>query len=102
MPRHSLEAVLAHIPGSRSPLAGKHEWHALIELAADPARAAALPDLARTLLESAFELGLVEDATIAANEFQAEQLAAARRDGTANARSAGDAEDISVTGRAGS
>ena len=32
MPRHSLEAVLAHVPGARSPLAGEHEWHALIEL----------------------------------------------------------------------
>src|SRR5688500_4461429 len=28
MPRHSLEAVLAHVPGSRSPLAGAHPWHA--------------------------------------------------------------------------
>jgi FAD/FMN-containing dehydrogenase len=74
MPRHSLEAVLAHTPGSRSPLAGQHEWHALIELAADAAHAATLPDLATTLLESAFEGGLVEDATIAANEAQAEQF----------------------------
>lgn len=74
MPRHSLEAVLAHVPGTRSPLAGAHEWHVLIELAADAAGAAALSDLARALLESAFEQGLVEDATIAANEAQAEQF----------------------------
>ena len=74
MPRHSLAAVLAHVPGSRSPLAGTHEWHALIELAADAAHATTLPDLAATLLESAFEQGLVEDATIAANEAQAEQF----------------------------
>jgi len=74
MPRHSLEAVLAHVVGSRSPLQGEHEWHALIELAADASQAAALPELARTLLESAFEAGLVEDATIAANESQAEQF----------------------------
>jgi len=74
MPRHSLEAVLAHVPGSRSPLAGEHEWHALIELAADAAHAAALPELAQALLESAFEAGLVEDATIAANEAQAERF----------------------------
>src|SRR5688572_30773433 len=67
MPRHSLEAVLAHVPGSRSPLHGSHEWNVLIELAADAAHAAALPELARTLLESAFDAGLVEDATIAAN-----------------------------------
>jgi FAD/FMN-containing dehydrogenase len=74
MPRHSLAAVLAHVPGTRSPLAGEHEWNALIELAADSAGAAALPELARNLLESAFEQGLVEDATIAANEAQAEQF----------------------------
>ena len=72
MPRHSLEAVLAHVPGSRNPLAGEHAWHALIELAADRAQADALPALAQSLLESAFEAGLVEDATIAANEAQAE------------------------------
>jgi FAD/FMN-containing dehydrogenase len=74
MPRHSLEAVLAHVPGSRSPLHGSHEWNVLIELAADAAHAATLPELARTLLESAFDAGLVEDATIAANEAQAEQF----------------------------
>ena len=72
MPRHSLEAVLAHVKGSRNPLQGEHAWHVLIELAADSAHAAALPALAQTLLESAFEAGLVEDATIAANESHAE------------------------------
>jgi FAD/FMN-containing dehydrogenase len=72
MPRHSLEAVLAHVKGSRNPLQGAHAWHVLIELAADAAHAEALPALAQTLLESAFEAGLVEDATIAANEAQAE------------------------------
>jgi len=74
MPRHSFEAVLAHVKGSRSPLQGTHEWHVLIELAADREGAAALPSLAQDLLESAFEAGLVEDATIAANEAQAEQF----------------------------
>ncbi|HYD24193.1 MAG TPA: FAD-binding oxidoreductase [Croceibacterium sp.] len=74
MPRHSLAAVLAHVPGARAPLAGEHAWHALIELAADRAGAAALPELARDLLASAFEAGLVEDATIAASEAQAEQF----------------------------
>lgn len=74
MPRHSLDAVLAHVPGSRSPLQGAHEWNVLIELAADAAGADALPNLAQTLLETAFEGGLVEDATIAANDAQAEQF----------------------------
>jgi FAD/FMN-containing dehydrogenase len=74
MPRHSLEAVLAHAKGARSPLQGAHEWNALIELAADREAAATLPGLAQDLLESAFEAGLVEDATIAANEAQAGQF----------------------------
>ena len=72
MPRHSLEAVLAHSPGARNPLGQDHPWHVLIELVADKARADALPSLAQNLLESAFAEGLVEDATIAANEAQAE------------------------------
>jgi len=72
IPAHSLAAVLDHLPGSRSPLAGQHQWHALIELVADASSVDALPELAQSLLESAFSAGLVEDATIAANEGQAE------------------------------
>jgi FAD/FMN-containing dehydrogenase len=72
MPRHSLEAVLAHTPGSRNPLQGEHAWNVLIELVADSAHADTLPATAQSLLEGAFETGLVEDATIAANEAQAE------------------------------
>ena len=53
---------------------GRHEWHALIELAADEESASTLSDRAVALMESAFEAGLVEDATIAANEAQAEQF----------------------------
>jgi FAD/FMN-containing dehydrogenase len=72
MPRHSLEAVLTHLPGARNPLQGAHEWYVLIELAAGRAQAEALPSRAQDLLESAFEAGLIEDATIAVNEAQAE------------------------------
>jgi FAD/FMN-containing dehydrogenase len=74
MPRHSLEAVIAHKPGARNPLADKHEWNVLIELAADRANAATLPSRAEELLASAFEAGLVDDATIAMNETQAEEF----------------------------
>lgn len=98
MPRHSLEAVLAHAPGTRPPLEGAREWNVLIELAADEAHAAALPDLARNLLESAFEAGLVEDATIAANEAQAEQFWLLRDEVAPAERAIGPAmqHDISV------
>src|SRR5690606_42090459 len=43
MPRHSLEAVLCHGPGTLSPLQGEHGWHALVELAGDSESASELP-----------------------------------------------------------
>jgi FAD/FMN-containing dehydrogenase len=72
IPDHALAAVLAYLPTARAPLEGTHAWHVLIELVADASGAEALPDLAEGLLVSAFEAGLVADATIAANEAQAE------------------------------
>jgi FAD/FMN-containing dehydrogenase len=77
IPQSSLKAVLELLPDARSPLADVHPWHALIEVVADRAGASAL--LASALLErveamlaQAFEAGLLSDATIAANETQAE------------------------------
>jgi FAD/FMN-containing dehydrogenase len=73
MPRHSLEAVCAYLPSARAPLAEPHAWHALIELVAtNEADVATLPGRAEALLASAFEAGLIADATIAASETQAE------------------------------
>ena len=72
MPAQALAAVLAHVPGSRAPLAGTHAWHALIELAGPQGEAERLPGLAEAVLAQAIEDGLVEDAVIAANETQAE------------------------------
>ena len=74
MPQHSLDAVLDYLPAARAPLAEAHPWHVLIELVADADGAEGLPDLAERLLISAFEAGLVDDATIAASEAQAEQM----------------------------
>ena len=98
MPRHSLAAVLAHTPGSRSPLEGNHNWHALIELVSDKAQPADLQDLTQRLLETAFEAGLVEDATIAANETQAEAFWTLRDEIAPAERAIGPAmqHDISV------
>jgi len=98
LPRHSLEAVLAHVPGTRSPLQGDHAWHALIELAADEPRRDTLPGIAQHVLETALEEGLVEDATIAANEAQAEQFWTLREEISASERAIGPAmqHDISV------
>lgn len=72
MPQHSLDAVRDYLPGARQPLAEDHAWHILIELVGDADGAARLPDLAQRVLEEAFEAGLIQDATIAANDTQAE------------------------------
>lgn len=74
MPRHSLEAVLAHLPDARDPLGEAHPWYALIELIGTKATAGNLTDLAEKFLAEALESELLQDATIAANESQAEQL----------------------------
>ncbi len=58
--------------GARQPLAEDHAWHVLIEMVADADGAERLPDLAQRVLEEAFEAGLIDDATMAANETQAE------------------------------
>jgi FAD/FMN-containing dehydrogenase len=76
IPRKTLDDVVAHvrgaIPGTRSPLAGKHAWHALIELVADRASADRLGALAEEVLASAWDADLLEDAVISSNESQAE------------------------------
>lgn len=98
MPRHSLEAVMAHNPKARAPLQEMHEWNALIELAADASDADTLHDRAQGLLESAFEAGLVDDATIAMNETQAEEFWSLRDEIAPAERAIGPAmqHDISV------
>jgi len=75
LPQHSLEAVLAYLPDARAPLSEPHPWHALIELVAGDAETAArLPEVAERLLATAFDKGIIADATIAASEDQAERL----------------------------
>ncbi len=72
VPQSTLDAVLAHMPDSRAPLAEPHAWHTLIEVVADRDAAATLRDRVEAMIGSAFEAGLVEDATLSANEAQAE------------------------------
>jgi len=98
LPRHSLEAVLAYSPNARAPLSGGHEWHVLIELIADQSGAERLPALAQELLESAFEHGFIENATIAQNEAQAEAFWALREEISPAERAIGPAmqHDIAV------
>jgi FAD/FMN-containing dehydrogenase len=71
VPEDSLELVLKHVPGTRSPLSGEHQWHVLVEATtADPQT-----DIGAELeglLATALEQGIIGDAAIAANESQAE------------------------------
>lgn len=98
IPAHSLDAVIAHLPEVRSPLSGQHAWHCLIELTADADGAADLADRAVSSLSSAMESGIVQDATIAGNESQAEAFWLLRDSIAAAERALGPAvqHDISV------
>ncbi|MCE2510817.1 MAG: FAD-binding oxidoreductase [Alphaproteobacteria bacterium] len=64
MPRIGLDFVLAHIDGTRDPLAARHDWYVLLELAASGANAR-LQALLVALLENAMAEGLVADAALA-------------------------------------
>ena len=67
VPRDALDMVLTHIPGTSDPLAEKHAWYALVEIASpDPE----ITQDAGDLLEATFESGLVLDAATASNESQ--------------------------------
>jgi len=70
--QEALADVVEYLPGARAPLAGAHPWHALIELVAGQDGAENLPQRAEALLADAYAKGLLEDATIAASEAQAE------------------------------
>lgn len=72
LPRESLEAVLGHVPGTRAPLEGPHDWHALVEATADSADVEPPAELLTRLLAPLVERGIVENATISATEAQAE------------------------------
>ena len=71
IPGDALALVIKHIPGTRPPLAGRHDWHVLIEAtSADPARSPSA-ELER-LLAAALDQDMIADAAIASSEAQAE------------------------------
>lgn len=72
IPAASLAAVLSYLPGARKPLAGDHAWHVLIEVVADSSDADSLRERVEAMVAGAFAAGLIEDATLSANEAQAE------------------------------
>ena len=97
IPADCLALVLKHIPGTRSPLSGEHGWHVLIEATSatpglDPT------ELLQSLLADALKAKLVEDATVASSEAQAEALWRIRDSISEGERAEGPstAHDISV------
>jgi FAD/FMN-containing dehydrogenase len=72
LPRESLEAVLAHVPGTRAPLAGDHPWHALVEATSEHHEAEQPAELLGRLLAPLIDQALIDDAAISASEAQAE------------------------------
>jgi FAD/FMN-containing dehydrogenase len=73
VPDEALRLVLAHVEGTRAPLAGAAPWNVLIETAAPAGAGDAREALVRALGE-ALEAGLVGDAVVAASEAQAAAL----------------------------
>jgi FAD/FMN-containing dehydrogenase len=98
IPAPSLDRVIDYLPGSRPPLADAHAWHVVIEIVADRSNAATLQERGEAMLAGAFSAGLVEDATIAASEAQAEAFWALREAIAPSERAHGFAvqHDISV------
>jgi len=72
VPRDSMELVLKHIPLTRPPLETQRAWNVLVELTDDGSLQETPEALLGRLLEPLIAGGLVEDATIAANEAHAE------------------------------
>jgi FAD/FMN-containing dehydrogenase len=73
VPDDALRLVLAHVEGTRAPLAGAAPWNVLIETAA-PASAGDAGEALENALEEALEAGLIGDAVVAASEAQAAAL----------------------------
>ena len=97
VPADCLALVLDQIPGTRQPLEHRHAWNVLIEATSD--REEFDPsELLQSLLAEALSAKLIEDATVTANEAQAEAFWKLR-DGIAEAERADGpsaAHDISV------
>ena len=73
VPGDALALVLKHIPGTRAPLAHGHRWNVLIEATTPDSEADIARDLSR-LLGEPLDGGMIEDATVATSEAQADAL----------------------------
>lgn len=94
VPAPTLALVLEHIPGTRAPLETSPAWNVLVEYVSPGESRAAL----EALLGAALEAGLADDATVSANEAQAEAFWRLRDSISEAERASGPAtqHDISV------
>ncbi len=73
MPRIGVEFTTKHIPNVRDPLSTVHPWYALIDISTSDAEETA-ERMIGTLLETAYERGLIDDAVVASSEAQRKAL----------------------------
>ncbi len=73
VPANALAMVLRHIPGTRAPLSGQHDWNILIEATAPLGAPDPVEQLTGLLAAAAGE-ALVADAVVASSEAQADAL----------------------------
>ena len=73
MNARQLDLVIEHVRDRRNPLAGKHDWHVLVELSGTH-EADGLQDVLLRTLEQAAEAGLIEDAVFALSDAQRASL----------------------------
>ena len=71
--RLAIDLVLAHIPGTREPLAGPHDWYVLLEMGSPRAGDDADRVLEAYLAES-IEAGVIIDGVLAKNEAERDAL----------------------------
>ncbi|HEU0133946.1 MAG TPA: FAD-binding oxidoreductase, partial [Allosphingosinicella sp.] len=97
VPDSALRLVLAHIEGTRAPLAGRAPWNVLVETTG-PASAVEAGDSLEEALGAGLEAGLVQDATVASSEAQGQALWRLRDSISEAERHAGPAvkHDVSV------
>jgi len=73
MSRLGVEFVLDHLPGARDPLAGHHDWYALIEISSGRSDAEAR-DLVEAIFIDGAEAGIVDDGTRAETIDQSQAI----------------------------
>jgi FAD/FMN-containing dehydrogenase len=73
VPARALRLVLAHVPGTRAPLAEEAPWNVLVETTA-PAGAPDAREALEAVLAGALDEGLLLDAAIAASERERAEL----------------------------